>query len=227
MTTDPPVPASDRDPELAAALAVPALDAATRRALVDTALARARGDADDTPADAPELPQGRLSRRAAALGVAAAVVVGALVGVAIVNQPGDRGPHQAAAPTTELEEQARAAPQPAGELESAADEAAGSLAPAVDLGDLGAVVGPDGIRAAINARLEAGTGSAPASVPCLTESSNAGAGVYGLVAITAAGSAELDGDSIVVLVGPAPQGESFAVLLDPLRGCEFIRTVRL
>jgi hypothetical protein len=229
MTSDTPVPASDRDPELAAALAVPALDGPTRRALVDTALARADDRVDDdaeAPELVPDLPQHRRNRMTAALGLAAAIEVGALVGVAIVNQPGDRGPHQAAAPSTAAEDQARAAPSP-GELESVAEAPAGSSAPPVDLGDLGPVAGADGLRAAINARFEAGTGSAPASVPCATSSSGATSGIYGLVAITAAGTANLDGSDVVVLIGPTPEGANVGVVLDPSRGCEFIRIVRL
>ena len=230
MSDETPLPGSDRDADLAAALAVPALDATTRRTLVDTALAHAPDDVADTAdtdaSDHEVLPH-RRGRMAAALGLAAAVVIGAVVGAAIVNQPDDQGPHQAAAPSTVVEDRAKAAPQPAGELESAADAPAASSVPPVDLGDLGAVVGPDGIRAAVNARFEAGTGSSPASVPCATSSAGATSGIYGLVAVTAAGTATLDGSNVVVLVGPTPQGDNVAVVLNPSRGCEFVRNVPL
>jgi hypothetical protein len=224
-------PDDDRDPELAAALAVPALDETTRRTLVDAAL-DATADVDDadevdeTDAAGPGLPEHRPRRMAAALGLAAAVVIGAVVGAAIVNQPEDRDPHQAAAPTTAIEEQARAAPD-AGDLESAAESPAGSAAPITDLGDLGPVADPDGLRAAVNARLQAGTFSAPASVPCATSSGGATSGIYGLVAVTAAATADLDGRGVVVLIGPTPAGANVAVVLDPGRGCEFVRNVQL
>ena len=219
-------PNDDRDPELAAALAVPALDESTRRALVDAAL-DAVDDVDETEAAAPGHPQQGPRRMAAALGLAAAVVIGAVVGAAIVNQPDDRDPHQAAAPTTAIQEQARAAPDSAGDLESAAEAPAGSSAPITDLGDLGPVAGPDGLRAAVNARLQAGTFSAPASVPCATSSAGATSGIYGLVAVTAAATADLDGTGVVVLIGPTPAGANVGVVLDPSRGCEFIRNVQL
>jgi hypothetical protein len=228
MTDEALPPASDRDPELAAALAVPGLDPAQRRALVDAALAHAHDEFDDTDPGAHDLPQRRPGRMATVLGLAAAVVIGAVVGAAIVDQPDDQGPHQAVAPTTAVDDRAGAAsPDAAGDLESAAEAPAGSSAPPVDLGDLGPVVGASGIRAAVNARLGAGTGSAPASVPCATSSAGATSGIYGLVAVTAAGTANLDGRNVVVLIGPTPQGDNVAVVLDPGRGCEHIRNVRL
>lgn len=230
MTDQLPPPASDRDPELAAALAVPALDAATRRAMVDTALSHAHDEVgDDTAPGAHDLQQRRPSRMVATLGLAAAVVIGAVVGAAIVNKPDDEGPNQAAAPTTAVADRSKAVPAPdqAGDLESAAEAPAGSSAPPVDLGDLGPVAGASGIRAAVNARLEAGSGSTPASVPCATSSAGATSGIYGLVAVTAAGTANFDDRNVVVLIGPTPQGDNVAVVLDPGRGCEFIRNVRL
>ena len=97
----------------------------------------------------------------------------------------------------------------------------------MDLGDLGAVANAAGLRAAINGRLEAGTSSSVVSSPCLTQNPRGVAGIYGLVAVTAAGSATLDGDTVVVLIGPTPAGTSVAVVLDVDRGCAFVRNVPL
>src|SRR6185295_8615673 len=127
----PPAPTAfptGRDPELAAALAVPALDAATRRALVRTAVEHADGEAetatDEVPAAAAtdELAPRRGGRLAGALGLAAALVIGAVVGAVIVTQPDDQGTPSAAAPSTATDERAKAAaPDAAGNQESAAE----------------------------------------------------------------------------------------------------------
>jgi hypothetical protein len=217
-----------RDPELAATLAVPALDAATRRRLVTTALEAEDLDTDDTDDD--ELAHRRSSRVAAAFALAAAIVIGAVVGTVIVTQPEDQAARTVArAPETTGQEAAKAAsPDGAGATDSRAAEApAAASAPLVDLGDLGTISGADGVRAAVEARLEAGATATPGSSPCLQVSPDAAAGIYGLVSITAAGTADLDGRTVVVFVGPTTAGDSVAVLLDPARGCEFIQNVSL
>lgn len=213
-----------RDEALASMLTVEELDEATRRRLVQSALDDA--DAyDDAHADR------RFGRRAAVLGVAAALVIGAVVGTVIVTQPEDATtPSAARAPlTTAAGEQAKAAaPDAAGATDSAAaDSPAAAGAPPVALGDLGAVPNAAGLRAAINGRLEAGTSTSVVSSPCLTQSPGGVAGIYGLVSVTAAGSATLDGDTVVVLIGPTQAGASVAVVLDVGRGCAFVRNVRL
>jgi hypothetical protein len=218
-----PTPQSDRDDEVAATLAVPPLEESTRRVLVRLALDEA--DAGVVDEAAPR----RFGRWGPALGLAAALVIGAVVGAAIVTQPGDQGTRTAAqAPTTQAGEgRAKAAPEAADQQSAAEAPAAASSAPAVDLGDLGTVSGPDAIKDAVRARLEAGTGSTSASVPCLNPSSNAAAGIYGLVVISAAGTATLDGSEVVVLVGPTTAGEDVAVVLDVSRGCAFVRNIHL
>jgi hypothetical protein len=227
--------AGERDPELAAVLAVPPLDASTRAGLVRTALAEpgvapAAAVADrEGASDGEDATSSRSGRLAAVLGLAAALVIGAVVGTVIVTQPDDEGAQTAArAPATTARPAAKAAAPDAAELGSDAAEApAAASAPVVDLGDLGAVEGPAGLRAAVNARLEAGTSGTPASSPCLKSGPGAAAGIYGLVGVNAAGTATLDGTTVVLLVGPTRAGQSVAVVLDPGRGCEFVRNVSL
>ena len=80
---EPAAPDGDeRDEVLGSMLAVDELDEVTRRRLVQKAL----DDADAYDADRAER---RFGRRAAVLGVAAALVIGALVGTVIVTQPDD------------------------------------------------------------------------------------------------------------------------------------------
>lgn len=224
---EPAAPGADeRDEVLGSMLAVDELDEVTRHRLVQKAL-------DDADAYDDRRAEGRFGRRAAVLGVAAALAIGALVGTVIVTQPDDGTTTSAArAPLTTAAgaEAKAAAPDAAGGTDSAAANApaaASEGAPPVALGDLGAVPDPASLRAAINGRLEAGTGSSAASIPCETQNPRGVAGIYGLVAVNAAGTATLHGDSVVVLVGPTPAGASVAVVLDPERGCAFVRNVPL
>ncbi|HEY8217762.1 MAG TPA: hypothetical protein VIH82_11555 [Acidimicrobiia bacterium] len=220
MTQTPTTPPSDRDPELAAALEVPPLDAATRHALVRVAV--------DDDASIDELAPRRVGRLAGTLGLAAALVIGAVVGAVIVTQPDDQGTQTAGqAPTTGATDERAKAGSPAAADQSEAAPQPASGAPPVDLGDLGAVAGDDGVRAAIRARLEAGTSGTLSTIPCVFGSSNAAASIYGLVVISAAGQATVDGQTVAILVGPTPAGDDVAVLLDPGSGCAFIRFVRL
>ncbi len=53
------------------------------------------------------------------------------------------------------------------------------------------------------------------------------AGIYGLVAVNAAGTATLHGDTVAVLVGTTQAGASVAVVLDVGRGCAFVRNIPL
>jgi hypothetical protein len=224
---EPPAPDTDqRDDALGSMLTVEELDEVTRRRLVQKAL----DDADvydDARADR------RFGRRAAVLGVAAALVIGAVVGTLIVTQPEDANtPSAARAPlTTAGGEQAKAAaPDAAGGTDSAAAEApaaAAEGAPPVALGELGTVANSAGLRAAIVGRLEAGTSSSAASIPCETQNPRGVAGIYGLVAVTAAGTATLDGETVAVLVGPTQTGTSVAVVLNVERGCAFVRNINL
>ena len=225
---EPAAPDGDeRDEVLGSMLAVDELDEVTRRRLVQKAL----DDADAYDADRAER---RFGRRAAVLGVAAALAIGALVGTVIVTQPDDATTTSAArAPLTTAAgaEAKAAAPDAAGATDSAAADApaaASEGAPPVALGDLGAVPDPASLRAAINGRLEAGTSSnVVVPSPCLTQSPRGVAGIYGLVAVNAAGTATLHGDSVVVLIGTTQAGASVAVVLDVGRGCAFVRNIPL
>ena len=223
---DPLAPDADaRDETLGSMLAVEELDDLTRRRLVRTAL-------DDADAYDDATAERRVGRRAAVLGVAAALVIGAVVGTVIVTQPDDPTTSIAArAPITTAagEEAKAAAPNPAGASSdaAAAEAPAAAGAPPVELGDLGAVSGAAGLRAAINRRLEAGTSSSRASIPCGNQNPSGGAGIYGLIAITAAGTATVDGRSVVIFVGPTRAGQSVAVVLDSEAACAFVRNVPL
>lgn len=192
------------DPELAAVLAVAPLDDLTRRLLVRTALAR-RFRATR--------PVGRL---AAASGIAAALVIGVLIGTLVVTRPDDPGPTTAArAPTS--------SPAPS----AAPDAGAPALVPTsvTPLGYLGVLDSGEALRPAIAARLEAGgdasTTSESADV-CVARGPDAA----GLAVISAVGTATLDTGPAVILVGPTPIGENLAVVLDPT-SCAVLETVTL
>ena len=220
--------ADERDAELAARLVVPPLDASTRASLVQAALDDV--DAGGSASDADEEVSGPRSGRIAALGIAAALVIGAVVGTVIVTQPSDEGAPVAAraSSTTAASDAAKAAaPGAAANSSGSAEAPAAASAPAAELGDLGEVQTDEAVRAVINHRLEAGIGPTPASIPCMGGGPGGATSIYGLVAITAAGTLTFRGSSVVVLVGPTPAGQSVAVLLDPERGCEFMRFVEL
>jgi len=157
-------PTDERDDELTAMLAVPALDETTRQRLVRTALDEADASTEGAADADDELAGRRVGRISAALGVAAALVIGTVVGTVIVTRPDDpTTPTAARAPETSTDAGEKAvAPDPAGATDSDPAEApAAAAAPAVDLGDLGAVDGANGVRSAVNRRLEAGTSSTP------------------------------------------------------------------
>src|SRR5262245_34992590 len=214
-----------RDAELAAALAVPPLDETTRRRLVRAAAAAA----DEPPADAD--PRS-VSRLGAALGVAAVLLIGAVVGAVVVTRPEDPTTPTAArasstSPTTAV---AGAAPAPQSADEEAAtdqDAAAVSGAPPQQLGDLGVAEGEEGLRQALDTGFEKATSerstAAAEPVPC----SDGDPAVVGLVSVSAEGTAVLDRRAVTVLVGTTPEGEDVAIVIDPARGCELVQRVAL
>jgi hypothetical protein len=196
------------DPELAAVLAVAPLDDLTRRRLVRTALAeRPRATR----------PVGRL---VASLGVAAALVIGVLIGTLVVTRPDDPDPTTAAgAPAS----------SPSPSAPSDAEAPALVPAPATPLGDLGAVDSASALREAITARLEAGrdrAATSPGAVVSADACAARGPGAAGLVVIGASGTATLDAAPAVVLVGPTPSGENVAIVLDAA-SCTVLETVPL
>lgn len=201
-----------RDGELAAVLAVAPLDAGTRRQLVRSALERTAPDpARDVTGSASR------KRLVGALGIAAALAVGAIVGTVVVTRPPDPAPTaqpRAAAPSAP---EAPDAPTAGG---------SGSSESATRLGDLGAVASAEALRDAISGRLEAGAGAAfdsTAELPCVAD----GAATAGLVAVSALGTATLGiGTPVVVLVGTSPSGEALGVALDAST-CAVLETVTL
>jgi hypothetical protein len=219
LTPDDPAPedpASDaptpdgggRDPELAALLAVPPLDEVTRRRMVDVALA-------ERPRAAR--PVGRTT---AAIGVAAALLIGVLVGAVVVTRPDDPQPTTAA----RAPEATAAAPK-----DAAAEGAPPTVAPAPgsenQLGDLGTVDSPAALRAAITNRLE--TGASLAASELTTNCVARGPEAAGLVAVSAVGTATYAAaGQVVVLVGTTPAGENVAVAVTPT-DCTVVATLAL
>jgi len=185
-TPDLPAEPDRRDMRLAALLEVEPLDEVTRRRLVRTAVASA-------PARRPRL--------ALIVPVAAAIVIGLIVGAVLVNRPDD--PTPTAAPVTG--EAPRAAGQPA-------QQPAG--APPV-LGDLGDVTDPAALRLAL-ARARS-TESAEAAEPAdKAATTSAGCATTpppeaGAVVVTATGTA--DGTPVVIVVGTDPTGAEVAFVL--------------
>jgi hypothetical protein len=209
---------TQRDPELAAVLAVAPLDDLTRARLVRTAIVE--------PPDASRPDASRTGGRlTAALGVAAALVIGAMIGTLVVTRPDDPEPTTAArAPATSP---APSSPAPASPAEAGAP--AFEPAAATLLGDLGAVASVSALRDAIAARLEAADeravavpGGAATADGCVARGPDAA----GLVVISAVGTATLGSTPVVVLVGPTPGGENLAVTLDPT-SCAVLQTVTL
>lgn len=187
------------DPDVVAALAVAPLDDLTRRRLVRAAL-------DQAPPIASPIPR-PAARLVTVVGIAAALLVGTVVGTIVVTRPDDP-------------ERTTAARAPAVAAAPLATESA------TRLGDLGNVASPEALRAAIAGRLEAGDGTAfdtSSALPCVDGS----AAAAGLVVLGALGTATLGGSTpVVVLVGPTPAGKSVAVALDA-SSCAVLETVSL
>jgi hypothetical protein len=227
----PPDQASDgpddggRDAEIAAALEVPALDETTRRRLVRTA-----ADAADEP---PVGASARsVSRLGAAIGVAAVLLVGAVVGAVVVTRPDDpQTPTAARAPSTSpTTGAAGAAPAPQSAEDAPSEEqdaATVSGGPPEQLGDLGTAEGETGLRQALDSAFKKAAAerstAAVEAVPC----SDGDPAVVGLAQFTAEGVAVLDRRAVTVLVGPTPEGQDVAVVIDPARGCELVQRVAL
>jgi len=200
-----------RDLQVARVLAVDPLDDLTRHRLVHAALAeRVR----TTP------PVGRF---AAALGVAAALVIGAVIGTLVVNRP------ESLAPTTAASAPDRAAEPkaPPSSAAGAADAGAPALVPAtaLPLGDLGVLASSDALAPALAARRAAGGDASQTSASadaCLAR----GPGAAGLAAISEVATATLDTGPAVVVVGRTPAGANVAVVLDPTT-CAVLESVAL
>ena len=197
-----------RDRELGDALAVAPLDDVTRRRLVRVAL--------EQHASPLIAPTGR-RRMLTVVGVAAALLVGVVVGTAVVTRPeAPTTPNAAGAGQSEANKQA------AERSPDAAAPAGASVVPAQALGDLGAATDIQGLVRAVDVRLQSGRSSeaedaANAFAQC------ADAAVDPLVLISAAGAATLGGRPVVVRVGTAPSGDILVVALDAL-DCTVVAT---
>jgi len=216
---DPGAAGDARDPELAAALGVPPLDETTRRRLVRRATAEAEG----APPAARDTRAQPVSRLAAATGVAAVLLVGAVVGAVVVSRPDDSTPTAARASSTAPTTAAAPAPESA-DTESAAPGVVTS-APPRHLGDLGPIAGTGALRRAVDARLDAVAGdraAAEAVPPCTPADPQ----VVGLVLVSAVGTVELDGQPRTVLVGPTPVGREQIVVVEQ-QGCAVLDRIDL
>lgn len=196
----------DRDGALAALLAVEPLDELTRRRLVHVAV------------EAAARPRPTVPRWRAAIGVAAALAVGTVVGAVLVNHP------DGTTPTAAPEAAAESTSSPLG------SGGADALVPAAGegvtvLGDLGDVTHPDALREAIGSaqvRATSGGSEALASVPC----TGVPAETLGLVAAGALATATFAGEPAAVFVGTSPDGTALAVVARAV-DCTVVTTLAL
>lgn len=209
---DPPEP-DGRDERVAALLEVPPLDEVTRRRLVRTAVAAASG------------PRSRLGL---AIPVAAALVIGAVVGTVVVTRPDD-STTTAAGPkvSTSLEAPAQRAGEPETN-DSGGDPAIapGAAAPFVLLGDLGDVGTEKRLRAAVRSApdraFEGSASSTPSAAPPACTAT--AADQLGLVVVASAGTGTVGGAPVTVIVGTDPAGTEVAVALRAADCVELLRT---
>jgi hypothetical protein len=190
-TREPDEPDTDqRDERLAALLAVPPLDAVTRRRLVREALDR---------------PLPRPSRMAAALSIAAAIAVGIVVGVVLVHG------HEQVATTTAQGRPSAAGKSQALEAAPRGADSGTSGTPVTPLGDLGDVTAPDDLRAAIDSAFLKAAG--PTEQVTGYQCGASPPETFNLVATTALGLGTFRGFPVTVFVGTAPDGRSLAVVV--------------
>jgi hypothetical protein len=214
-TTPNPDPSEpdERDEPVAAALAVEPLDELTRRRLVRDAIAEAGG------------PGYSRSRLVAAASVAAAVLIGVIAGVLLVNRP-DQPVTTAAAP---------AKAGAGGTVGEAANPSANSAPEAqrsagvsfTPLGFANDVTGNDRLRARIEALLLQGGESADSATPAQYVCADSQPEAFGLVAITAAATGTYRSEPVTIVVGTAaPDGRVLAVVVRPST-CEVLTSVTL
>ncbi len=186
--TEPRAP-DRRDEALGALLDVPPLDDVTRRRLVRTAL------------EPPAAP--RTTRWVSAVSVAAALAIGVVVGTVLVQEedPPESTTAQRAPSASDLEE-LESVPAAGGDA---------STGPVTLLGDLGDVTRPADLRAAIDASFERSIGPSENAVTVYACGSQP-AGMFGLVAASAAGTGTYEGAPVTVFVGTTPEGEALAVI---------------
>jgi hypothetical protein len=197
-----PAAADARDARLAALLAVEPLDEITRRRLVQRAVSTVHPTA-----------RGRV---AAVASIAAAIVVGVVVGALLVHRPYVPGPTTALGNPTAT----GAAPK------AAADAPAIAVAPGPvnALGNLGDVTTDDKLRSAVADAEQRGSNANEDArqAPCASTNPTS----IGLVAIVAAGVGDSDGRPVAVLIGTSPAGKALAVVVQQ-PDCTLIRSVKL
>jgi hypothetical protein len=202
----------ERDEQVAALLAVEPLDDVTRRRLVRDALA-------ESGAAGP-----KRSRFVAAVSVAAAILIGVIAGVALVNRP--------EAPTTTAAAPAKAADgasvgeavNPSGSVPEAQRSAGVFFTP---LGDAGDVTKADQLRTRLNALFTQGGQAPDAATATQYVCADSQPEAFGLVEITAAATGTFQGQPVTVLVGTAPpDGSVRAVVVSPT-ACAVLSSVTL
>jgi hypothetical protein len=208
----------DADEELAAALAVEPLDDVTRRRLVRAALTAT-----------PRVSTPRRNRAIAALGVAAAVVIGIVIGTVVVTRPDDPQQNTAApaAPKTAADGAASANTDAAADTApKAAANPAASETPVTLFGEIGAYTNAADLRAKVITALDAT--KEPVTGPAnLVACGDVGPDVTGLEQITAVGAGRfVGGDTVAVLVGTTASGEGRVVTLDT-QNCAIVTSVAL
>lgn len=208
---DPPEP-DGRDERVAALLEVPPLDEVTRRRLVRTAVAATSG------------PRSRLGL---AIPVAAALVIGLVVGAVVVTRPDDETT-TAARPkvSTSLEAPAQRAGEPETFDEGGGPVSAPGATPFVLLGDLGDVGTEDRLRAAARSAPDraldgGGAGESNTAPPACTSTSP---DQLGLVVVASAGTGTVGSNPVTVIIGTDPSGAEVAIALRASDCVEVLRT---
>lgn len=195
----------DRDERIAALLEVPPLDEVTRRRLVRTAVAATSG------------PR---SRAALIVSAAAALVVGVVVGTAVVTRPDDVT-ETAVRPKADASTSLEAPPQRAGSPgEDEAGSPAMAPAPATDLGDLGSVSSIEELRDKVAQARERSPVLESSATPCAAQPPDA----FGLVVVAGVGFGVVGAEPATVLVGTDPAGNEVAVVLRAADCVEVLRT---
>jgi hypothetical protein len=156
--------------------------------------------------EALDRPAPRASRLVPAMSIAAALVVGIVVGSVLV-----RGHDQVATTTAQGQPSADAGAQ---ELEKsvAPGAVADSLGPVTALGELGDVTAPADLRTAINDGFARSAGptedSSILAYPCAATPAEA----LDLLATTAIGLGSYRGFPVTIFVGTTPEGQALAVV---------------
>jgi len=178
-----------RDEALGALLAVPPLDDVTRRRLVHTALER---------------PAPRSTRWMSVASVAAALAIGAFVGIVLVNdsEPSETTTAQRAPTPSDVEALER--------VPAAGGDA--SAGPITLLGDLGDVTRPADLRDAIDLGFERTAGPTENNAVLAYSCGASPPAMFGLVVASAVGIGTYEGAAVTVLIGTSPDGEALAVV---------------